>query len=87
MENKILKNLTELKGRKFGTLDLHLAVRQAFVNAGVTERVNLIRHTRNMQNLLIAYENKEDSTHFLFDFKEENGIVEIKDVKIMDRRR
>lgn len=85
--DKILENLKQLKGQKFGDLRLHLVVRQAFINAGVTERVNLIRHTRNMQNLLIAYENKEDSTHFLFDFKEENGIVEIKDVKIMDRRR
>lgn len=85
--DKILENLKQLKGQKFGDLSLHLAVRQAFINAGVTERVDLIRHTRNMQNLIIAYENKENATHYVFDFVEENGIVEIKDVKIMQNRR
>nr|DAO32024.1 MAG TPA: hypothetical protein [Caudoviricetes sp.] len=85
--DKILENLKQLKGQKFGDLRLHLVVRQAFINAGVTERVNLIRHTRNMQNLIVAYENKENATHYVFDFAEENGIVEIKDVKIMQNRR
>lgn len=80
---KILESLKQLKGQKFGDLSLHLAVRQAFADAGVTERVNLIRHTRNMQNLMIAYENKENGIHYIFDFGEENGVVEIKDVKII----
>ena len=85
---EVLENLKRLKGRKFGDLALHIAVRQAFFEAGVTERVNLIRHTRNIQNLIVAYENKENATHYRFDFVEgENGIVEIKDVRIMEEIR
>lgn len=84
MDNKILKNLKQLKGQKLGTKTLHMAVKLAFSEAGVNEKINLILHNRNMKNILVAYENKDNSVKYMLDFREENGLVEILDVKILD---